>query len=519
MRLLFDDASPAGADQRPLIIDSFAGGGGASTGIELALGRSPDIAINHCEAALAMHAANHPDTLHLPSDVWALDIRSYTLGRPVGLLWASPDCTHFSRARGGKPTSKRVRGLAWVIVEFCQKLGANRPRVICLENVEEFQTWEDFGAWKAALASLGYKMEFKVLHASDYGAPTTRKRLYMVARRDKKPIVWPAPTHGNPRSEAVQAGDLQPWQTAADIIDWSIPCHSIFLSKQDGRKVGVRRPLVPNTMARIAAGIKKYVIDAKEPFVLNITHGGRLEPVGEPLRTITAARRGEKAVVVPTLIQTGYGERAGQAPRVPGLEKPLGTVVAGGTKHALVAAFLAQHNLGVVGRAADAPLSTVTTTGSQQAIVTSSLVTLRGTSQSQIARSSKEACSPVPTISSGGTHVGEVRALLMKYYGTGEGQGLKEPLHTVTTRDRYGLVTVDIRGEQYAIADIGMRMLTSRELYRAQGFPDEYDIAPEFNGKPLTKEEQVAKCGNSVCPPVAQALIAANCSDMIARAA
>nr|WP_321482835.1 DNA cytosine methyltransferase [uncultured Cohaesibacter sp.] len=544
-------------DLAPIIIDSFAGGGGASTGIEMATGRSPDFAINHDAAALAMHAVNHPTTRHLLSDVFALDIRSYTLGREVWGLWASPDCTHFSRARGGKPTSKRVRGLAWVIVEFAQKLGPNRPSVIFMENVEEFLTWEDFESWKAALGKLGYRLEWKALRACDYGAPTIRKRLFIIMRRDGRKIRWPAPTHGAPDSEGVLTGKLKPWRTAAEIIDWSQPCHSIFLSKEEARAVGVKRPLAENTLKRIAAGIKRFVIDAENPFILNMTHGGRLEPIDEPLRTVTGANRGEKAVVVPTLVQSGYGERLGQKPRSLDIQAPLGTIVAGGGKHALVAAFLAQHNndsrrVGGVnpGRSAHDPVSTITTRGTQTQLVCSSMVSLRGTTDSQIDKTAMDVRGPVPTISAGGNHAAEVRAFLIKYYGAGVGQSANEPLHTITTNDRFGLtqaVTLSALAEEdrynawwvarwyeqfepdagcsnlwgpmrpaalivgdHCIVDVGMRMLTPRELFRAQGFPDDYKIDVDHNGRKLSKTEQIAKCGNSVCPPVAEAIVRAN---------
>ena len=502
-------------DQAPIFIDSFAGGGGASTGYEMATGRSPDIAINHDAAALAMHAVNHPDTKHLHSDVWALDMRSYTFGRKVWGMWASPDCTHFSRARGGKPTSKRVRGLAWVIVEYVEQLRTSRPVVIFMENVEEFLTWEDFGSWKAALEKLGYRLEWQALRACDYGAPTIRKRLFIIMRRDGRKIRWPAPTHSAPDSADVLSGKLKPWRTAADIIDWSQPCHSIFLSKEEGRAVGVKRPLVENTLKRIAAGIQRYVIDAANPFILNMSHGGRLEPLDEPARTIMTEKGGSRAIVVPTLVQTGYGERQGQAPRALDLGKPLGTIVAGGNKHALVAAFMAQHNFGVVGRPAGEPVSTITTRGTQTQLVCSSMISLRGTTDRQIELSAKDLREPVPTISAGGNHAAEVRAFLIKYYGAGVGQSVNEPLHTITTNDRFGLVTVNIGGEPYVITDIGMRMLTPRELFRAQGFPDDYKIDVDHNGRKLSKTEQIAKCGNSVCPPVAEAIVRANMRGVI----
>lgn len=497
-----------------LIIDNFAGGGGASRGIEWALGRSPDIAVNHDPEALAMHAANHPHTRHLCENVWDVDPVAVCAGRPVGLAWFSPDCTFHSKARGGKPfrdrnKARRRRGLAWVVIRWA---AAVRPRVIGLENVEEFAQWgpllDDgkpcperrgftFRRWKARLENLGYRVETRELRACDYGAPTIRKRLFLIARCDGQPIVWPQPTHG--------AG-LMPYRTAADCIDWSIPCPSIFERK---------RPLAEATLKRIARGVRKYVIEAQEPFIVPLTHQGdsRVHGIREPMPTVTGAHRGEHALVVPTLIQTGYGERAGQAPRVPGLDKPLGTVV-GSTKHALVAAFLAQHNGGFyegAGRQAELPLSTITHRGTQQQVVTSNLVKLRGTNTGQ------PTDAPLATVSAGGQHHAEVRAFLMKYYGTEQDPRLTDPMHTVPTKDRFGLVLV--HGEPYAIVDIGMRMLTPRELFRAQGFDDGYVIDPEVNGKRLTKTAQVRMCGNSVCPPIASALIAAQFTETAQEAA
>ncbi|WP_057464340.1 DNA cytosine methyltransferase [Pseudovibrio sp. POLY-S9] len=479
-----------------LIIDSFAGGGGASTGIEMALGRSPNIAINHCDAALAMHAENHPETLHLPESVWDVHLQSYTNGRQVALLWASPDCRHFSRARGSKPTSKSVRMLAWSIVNFCQKLGSKRPRVIMLENVPEFRTWEDFEAWQEALRKLGYRIEFKELRGCDFGAPTIRKRLFMVARRDRKPIKWPEITHGDPKSEAVKSGKLLPWKTAADCIDWSISCPSIFERK---------KKLADKTMERIAAGIKKFVLDAQEPFILNMSHGGNLENLAKPFTTNKTEKGGCRALVVP-YVQRQFGNSVGAE-----VGAPLGTVTAsGGGKSALVAVFLAQHNTGVVGRPADAPVSTILQSGSHQALVTSHLMTMRGSCKH--GRATDE---PMPALTAGGNHVAEVRSFLMAYYGTSIGQDTNEPMGTVTTKDRFGLVTVTIGGEPYVIVDIGMRMLTPAELYLAQGFPADYTINFDYKGRPFPKTQQVAKCGNSVCPPVARALVACNLPELI----
>lgn len=512
---------------RPLVADSFAGGGGASTGIAAALGREPDVAINHDEVALAMHEANHPQTRHLTSNVWQVDPADLVApGQRVALAWFSPDCKHHSKAKGGKPVEKNIRDLAWVVVMWAERV---RPDVIMLENVEEFRDWcpltadnkpdltkrgETFREWKKALRRQGYRIEHRELRACDYGAPTIRKRLFVIARRDGLPIVWPAPTHGDPKSGDVKAGRLKPWRTAAEIIDWSLPCPSIFDTAEEIKaKHGLRaiRPLADNTLRRIARGVQRYVIDAAEPFLISVAHGysgGRREySMGEPVGTMAAGGT-QHAVVAPTLVQTGYGERAGQAPRALDIHKPLGTVVAGGSKHALVAAFLAQHNTGVVGRPADAPISTITARGTQQQVVAAHLMNMHGS-----ARSDRGADEPLTTICAGGGHAALVAAFLAKYYGQGEGQTCGEPLHTVTTRDRFGLVTVAIGGQDYVITDIGMRMLTPREQFRAQGFPDSYEIDTGAGGRRLTRTEQTRMCGNSVSPVLAEALVAANFPD------
>jgi DNA (cytosine-5)-methyltransferase 1 len=466
-----------------LIVDNFAGGGGASLGIEMALGRPPDIAINHDPEAITMHAANHPDTKHYCEDVWQVNPVEAVAGRPVGLAWFSPDCKHFSKAKGGKPVSKKIRGLAWIVVKWAK---AVRPRVIILENVEEFRDWgplddegmpcrdkkgQTFQRWLAQLKNLGYAVEWREIRACDYGTPTIRKRLFLVARCDGQRIAWPEPTHANPKmiGTTLFDQDLKPWRTAAECIDWSIPCPSIFDRK---------KPLAKNTLRRVAAGLQRFVIESPEPFIA----GG---------------------LVRSTLIQTGYGERDGQAPRAPGLGKPLGTVVAGGPKHALVSAFLAKHYTGVHGSKLKDPIGTVTAKD-HHSLVTSSLVKLRGT-----CRHGQPVTEPMATISAQGQHLAEVRAFLVSYYGSERevGDPLTKPMRTATSKERFGLVT--IHGEQYEIVDIGLRMLTPRELYRAQGFPDEYEIAPEYDGKPLTKTAQVRMCGNSVCPPNAAAVVRA----------
>lgn len=468
---------------RDLIVDCFAGGGGASTGIAAAVGRDPDIAINHWPVAIAMHRANHPGSRHYCESVFDVDPARVCEGRPVAMAWFSPDCTHFSKAKNGKPRSQTIRGLAWVVVEWARTV---RPRVLFLENVEEFQTWgpldehghpdraragETFREWRDALEALGYSIEFRSLVAADYGTPTTRRRLFMVARCDGADIAWPVATHGR--------GRARPWRAAHEIIDWSIECPSIF---------GRRKPLAEATLRRIAEGVRRYVLNAASPFIVPVKSwgGGGNGPgsIDAPVRTITASKRGEFALVSPTIIQTGYGERPGQAPRVPGIDKPLGTIVAGGAKHAVVAAFLTKHYGGVVGHELERPLGTITAQD-HHSLTSATLAPM------DVDRSD------------------EVSAFLTKFYGTSTGADLQMPLPVVTaTGQHLGLVTV--RGERYQIADIGMRMLQPHELFAAQGFPRDYIIAPEYEGKPLDKTRQIKLCGNSVCPQVAEALVAAN---------
>ncbi|WP_428851173.1 DNA cytosine methyltransferase [Imbroritus primus] len=533
-----------------LIIDNFAGGGGASCGIELALGRHVDIAVNHDPEAVAMHTINHPQTQHFCESVWDVDPVAVTAGRPVGLAWFSPDCKHFSKAKGGKPREKKIRGLAWVVLRWAALV---RPRVIMLENVEEFQTWgpllpdgmpcpkrkgDTFRSFVRQLQEKGYAVEWQELRACDYGAPTIRKRLFLIARCDGVPIVWPEPTHDTPDSAAVKSKQRKPWRTAAECIDWSIPCPSIFERA---------RPLAEATQRRIARGLRRYVIDAADPFIVKVNHGGsdfRGQSLSQPVQTITGkhgygvvtpvltecanasnqrtfradeplrtqcaeVKGGHFALASATLVQTGYGERPGQAPRAPGLDKPLGTVVAGGAKHALVSAFLAKHyggNYTGPGVSLAAPADTITTTD-HHALVSSNLVKLRGEC------TGSPTAAPAPTVTAGGMHIGEVRAFLVKYYSEGgQDQDCRDPMHTIPTKDRLGLVTV--AGEQYQIADIGMRMLEPHELYAAQGFPSSYVIAPVLNGRRLPKHAQVRMCGNSVSPPMAAALVRANVPEM-----
>lgn len=696
--------------QIELIVDSFAGGGGASTGIEMALGRSPDFAINHDEVALSLHAANHPDSVHLSENIFKIDPLDVVGQKPVGLLWASPDCKHFSKAKGGAPVQRNIRDLAWVVVSWAKRV---KPRVIILENVEEFAGWgpvvegadgrlspcpdrkgETFRSWVATLRRHGYSVQWRELRACDYGAPTIRKRLFVIARRDDRPIVWPAPTHGRPNDPDVIAGRKKPWRTAAEIIDWSLPCPSIFETAAEiYAKHGVRavRPLKPATMARIAKGVFRYVINSPKPFIVPVTHprDSRVHGIDEPARTQTAANRGEHALVTPFVAygqqggavrdaedplhtvtasrkdtdavvapfvtkfregSTGhradeplhtvtansyverpggasplgvvapfmvprYGERPGQEPRTHAIDDPATTVVPDGNggsvvapiltayygegqgstdrsasadeplrtittepRHALiaphlmtmrnaekphngadepvhtltaggahvfhVAAFLAQHNTGVVGHPADVPLSTVTAGGAtgytQQGVVAAHLTRQFGASigadaeepaptETEVGktgvvaahmlnmRGSDRRDGPADalthTASAGGNHVAKVCAFLAKYYGEGEPvQAADEPLHTVTTKPRHGLVVVE--GVLHQIVDIGMRMLTPRERFNAQGFPTGYRIDRGHDDRKLTLEAQGRMVGNSVCPPLAAALVAANCADL-----
>lgn len=597
-----------------LIIDSFAGGGGASLGISWALGRSPDVAINHDAAAIAMHKANHPETRHFTEDVWKVSPRAVTGGRPVGLLWASPDCKHFSRAKGAKPVEKKIRSLAWVVVKWAAE---SRPRVILLENVREFQEWGPLvprlacGScdWKGTegqaklarrrracprcdgavlremrdenrrpvlipdpdrkgltfrrfvgrLRAMGYKVEWRVMDAADYGAPTHRRRLFLAARCDGWPIVWPEPTHGDPKKigKDLFSAALKPWRTAAECIDWSIPCPSIFERK---------RPLAEATMRRIAMGIKRYVLENPRPFIVGVggrmgqsaaapvdqpnntvcakndravvtpfvvrcNHGGkdtwfRSRSIEEPMSTVVQSRG--DAVLTPVLVGVGGPEYSGKpreadrpmgslttenheavvapvlvgwrdkgSPRVLDLGAPHGAITAGGRQSALVAAFLAKHYGGVVGQPADAPSGTITAKD-HHSLVAANLVHLNhgGKQNSSVEE-------PMRTVVSGGLHAALVYTFLTNYFGQSIGQSVDDPLLTATSKDHLGMVTVEIGGQPYVIVDIGMRMLTPRELARGQGFHDSYVLTG-------SQTSQVARIGNSVCPAMAEALVRAN---------
>ncbi len=564
-----------------IIVDNFAGGGGASTGIEMAVGRSVDIAINHDPEAIRMHKANHPNTEHYCEDVWDVDPAEACKGRKVGLAWFSPDCTHFSRAKGGKPVDKNIRGLAWVTLRWAYLV---RPRVIMLENVPEIRSWgpldengkpvkeragETFNGFIGALSGeglpkehpaftemcetlriepdsemaeklsqgLGYDVQYRILKSCDYGAPTTRTRFYMIARSDGKSIIWPSATHGDGEG-------LKPYRTAAECIDWTIPAKSIFERE---------KPLAENTLRRIARGIKKFVIDNPEPFIVSVDNctetpiittfnqnsngqqadkpiatvmagatrfglvaptitaigqqgssSTRTRPANEPLSTVVS--KNEHLLVAPSLIQY-HSETAEDEVRGQELTEPLMTVDTQ-PRYALSVAHIMKNyggNYQGAGSRADKPLDTVTAKD-HNSLVTAHILTMRNNMDGQ------PIDEPLTTISCSGAHHAEVQAFLVKYFSSGTAHSVHKPLDTVTTKDRFALVT--IHGEEYIITDIKMRMLTPRELFNAQGFPEDYVIDHDYEGKPYSKSNQVARCGNAVTPPVPAALVRANLPEM-----
>jgi DNA (cytosine-5)-methyltransferase 1 len=578
-----------------LIVDLFAGGGGMSTAMREAFGREPDIAINHNEHAISIHRVNHPKTQHFISDVREVDPVLATGGQPVGLLHASPDCTHFSQARAGQSRDTKIRSLSWVVLKWA---GRVKPRVVTLENVSQILQWSPLVAkrdpktggvvkidgtvaepgeriprqeqflvpdkrwlgrnWRffvRALRRMGYKVEWRKLKACDYGAPTSRERLFLVARRDGRPIVWPAPTHGEPRSLPVRRGKLKPHRTAAECINWSIPCPSIFTR---------RKPLADATMRRIAKGIKRYVIDAPEPFIAPYYGGGkdRAQNIGEPLRTQTACPT--SSLVVPTLAPLTHQG----TDRTCDIRQPIRTITgAHRGEYALITAFLEQAAGGPNShpsrnRGADEPVSTISTTGSQQRLVIVHLTKFRGANKGDSLNApmatitsgagakrpagaahalglvtahletfrrhagGAAADEPLRSITAGGQHHGlvectlspepnegalRVASFLLRYYSEGGQWGnLREPIDTITTRDRLALVTVTVHGTPYIIVDIGLRMLQPRELYLAQGFPADYTIEHGHDGRQFSKSIQVQMVGNSVSPCPAKALLVAN---------
>lgn len=536
-----------------LFVDTFAGGGGASTGIELATGYSVDIAINHDPEAIRMHKANHPNTKHYCENVWAVDPVKACGGHPVALAWFSPDCKHFSKAKGGKPKDKNIRGLAWVA---CRWAGLVRPNVIMLENVEEFKTWgplnrrhhpikskqgKTFEKFVQQLTDLGYNVEFRELVAADYGAPTMRKRFFMIARCDDKPIVWPEPTHAPADSEEVKSGILKPYVGAYTQIDFNRPCPSIFdTSEEIKKKYGIRavRPLAPKTMERIAKGMKKFVLDNPEPFIIQCNHGGERRPndIREPMPTITGKHG--YGIVEPTLAPY-MGTNTTNHPGG-NCKDPIHTITTGNQQCLISPALIQYHSettqKGVRGQTIKAPILTVDgsnryglvqsflkqCTDEKKKEIPTAKDSLKTDSDDLLQSScliqmnnhcdGKNIKDPIPTITAGDGHFGEVRAFLIKYYGQGTGQSVKDPLDTVTSRDRFGLVT--IKGVDYQIVDIGLRMLEPRELYGCQGFPDDYIIDHDYTGKTYPRSEQVRRCGNAVCPPIPAALVKANLPEM-----
>ena len=602
-----------------MIIDNFAGGGGASTGIEFATGRAVDAAINHDPDAILMHQTNHPHTRHYCESVWDVDPWEVTRGRPVGLAWFSPDCKHFSKAKGSKPVDRNIRGLAWIVLKWA---GTVKPRVIILENVEEFQTWgpvrkgkpvksrrgETFRKWKEQLQALGYEIDHRELVAADYGAPTIRKRFFLIARCDGKPIIWPERTHAPKDSEDAKNGKCKPWRGAAEIIDWTIPCPSIFDTTDEIKeKYSIRaiRPLAVNTQKRIARGIEKFVLQNKEPFIVPIGYGERKgqaprvhdikEPVStvvssgkqylcqpelspfivqvnhkgeqfrgqelkEPIPTITgkhgyglatpvmtaiAVSKAEQCLAMPSLIQ--YHTEQSERVRGQGMDEPIMTLDAA-NRYGLSVAYLAEYFQN--GRPLDvnSPLHTSTTKDRECLCMAHMEKFFSG----GYTGNGSDANTPLGTVTAV-DHNGLVETFISKFYKTGIGQKPDEPLHTVTTSaGHFGIVTVkmsrqemnlrhwnevrellnaycgyaiaedeilllDVNGTLYFISDIGLRMLTPRELYAANGFPPDYIIDHDYTGKAYGKTKQVARCGNAVPPPFAEALVRANLPEMCGR--
>lgn len=584
-----------------LIVDNFAGGGGASVGMELASGRTVDIAINHDPDAILMHKTNHPYTRHYQASVWDIDPVKVCHGQHVGLAWFSPDCKHFSKAKGGKPVDKKIRGLAWIVLRWAARV---RPRVIFLENVEEFQTWgpvrrghpvkskagQTFRKWKTQLAALGYDIEHRELRACDYGAPTIRNRFFLIARRDGRPIVWPVPTHGEPNSQAVKAGKLKPWRAVAEVIDWSLPCPSIFDSKAAIKKrYGLRaqRPLADNTLKRVACGVDKFVIKSAHPFIISTNHTStkthydcfRGQDTTEPMQTITAhhgnglvtpvmtaigqtgfsadrsyaptepmrtvVSKNEQCVVAPTLIQY-HAEQAENEARGQPMDRPLLTVDAS-PRYGMAAPVLAKYYGQGIGQRVNSPAHTVTAKD-REALAMAHIQKYFNGGYTGCGSAMDQ---PLGTVTAA-DHNALAVTHVVKFKGTDLGQQPQTPLHTVTASwGEFGTVYTYIRkiepgcnmrrwplvrdllnrycgyhmaademllicidGVEYFISDIGLRMLTPRELYDASGFPADYVIDRDYRGRKYTKAKQIARCGNAVPPPFAYALTLANVPEL-----
>lgn len=507
---------------REIIVDSFAGGGGASTGIALAIGRSVDIAINHDPEAISMHIVNHPDTVHYCESVWEVDPRKATKGQPVALCWFSPDCKHFSKAKGGKPVDKNIRGLAWVAVRWAATV---KPRVIMMENVEEIKTWgpllidgrpdpkqkgRTFNSFVNALKRQGYQVEYRELRACNYGVPTIRKRLFLIARCDGLPITWPKPTHGDPKSVEVMTGRLKPWRTAEEIVDWTKPCPSIFDTAKDIKdKYSIKavRPLADNTLQRIAKGTQKFVIDNPEPFIMVNTTGHPGSSIREPLRTITTG--GHHALVAPFLSQ--YHSYKNDRARGQAIDRPILTIDTN-PRYALTATFISKYYGTGEGSSLKDPLHTITTKD-RNALIETHLCVLRNHMD---CKGLKE---PLPTITTSPGHFAEIKTVLTKITSDQDlvhWPEVREMLnkycgHNIASDE---ILLLEINGELYFISDIGMRMLEPRELFNAQGFPSNYIIDHDNEGKILSKSTQVARCGNAVPPPFAEHLVRANLPEL-----
>lgn len=500
-----------------IIVDNFAGGGGACTGIELATGRYVNIAINHDPDAIAMHKANHPNTTHYQESVWDINPVEVCGGHPVGLAWFSPDCKHFSKAKGGKPVEKNIRGLAWIVLRWA---GTVRPRVIILENVEEFKTWgpvrhgkpvksktgQTFRRWLTQLRALGYNVDYRELVAADYGAPTIRKRFFLIARCDGKPIVWPEPTHNRDGSSGKKR-----WRSASEIIDWSLPCPSIFDTREAVRaKYGLnsQRPLADNTMRRIIRGVDKFVIKSAEPFIVSLNHTGAahdyVNSIEMPLKTSTSKLG--FSVVSPSLIQ--YHAEQSEHVRGQAVTEPVMTID-GSNRYAMTAAHMTEY----YGNADSGfPITEPTHTATskdREGVTVAHLCKFYGTCTGH------EAKEPLHTVTQSAGHFGEVRTKLVKWDGR---QDLGHWSEIRTLLNKYcgytltddEVLLIEIGSTSWFISDVGLRMLTPRELYNANGFPPDYIIDRDADGRTYHKTKQVARCGNAVPPPFAEALVRAN---------